>query len=77
MKIIWPRANEIPPALSRNQSLAPDPPPYPPPQDPEICLTAPVKRWEVRVVFGLRPITKVYRIEAKTWPGERHGGSLP
>ena len=32
LRIMRPRTSEIPPVLSRNRSLAPDPPPYPPPQ---------------------------------------------
>ena len=46
------------------------------PVDPDICLTAPVGAAEKNRARGFAPITKVYRIEAKTWPlGDTAGAS--
>ena len=43
MRIVRSRAREIPPVLSRNRSLAPDPPPYPPPQGGRGITAPPVR----------------------------------
>jgi hypothetical protein len=46
------------------------------PVDPDICLTAPLGAAEKNRARGFAPITKVYRIEAKTWPvGDTAGAS--